>query len=143
MVVQIELNDRLYNDIMNKAEMEAIDVLSYIAQLVEEKFYIDKYGDLNELIGNKSKSVETKTTQKIENAEKKDGEKPIEVKVPKKRGRKPKSENVAETIDTAVVVDAPKEKEILKTEEQKPIETITTDDVLKKVVKRTRVLKSK
>lgn len=143
MVVQIELNDRLYNDIMNKAEMEAIDVLSYIAQLVEEKFYIDKYGDLNELIGNKSKSVETKTTQKIENAEKKDGEKPSEVKVPKKRGRKPKSENVAETIDTAVVVDAPKEKEILKTEEQKPIETITTDDVLKKVVKRTRVLKSK
>ena len=143
MVVQIELNDRLYNDIMNKAEMEAIDVLSYIAQLVEEKFYIDKYGDLNELIGNKSKSVETKPTQKIENVEKKDGEKPIEVKVPKKRGRKPKSENVAETIDTAVVVDAPKEKEILKTEEQKPIETITTDDVLKKVVKRTRVLKSK
>lgn len=143
MVVQIELNDRLYNDIVHKAEMEAVDVLSYIAQLVEEKFYIDKYGDLNELIRNKNKSVETKSTQKIEDAEKKDEEKPIEVKVPKKRGRKPKSEKVAETIDTAVIVDTPKEKEILKTEEQKPIETITTDNILKKVVKRTRVLKSK
>lgn len=143
MVVQIELNDRLYNDIVHKAEMEAVDVLSYIAQLVEEKFYIDKYGDLNELIRNKNKSVETKPTQKIEDAEKKDEEKPIEVKVPKKRGRKPKSEKVAETIDTAVIVDTPKEKEILKTEEQKPIETITTDNILKKVVKRTRVLKSK
>ena len=143
MLVQIELNDRLYNDIMHKAEMEAVDVLSYIAQIVEEKFYIDKYGDLNELIGNKNKSVETKPMQNIEDAEKKDEEKPIEVKVPKKRGRKPKSEKVAETIDTAVIVDTPKEKEILKTEEQKPIETITTDDILKKVVKRTRVLKSK
>lgn len=143
MLVQIELNDRLYNDIVHKAEMETVDVLSYIAQLVEEKFYIDKYGDLNELIGNKNKSVETKPMQKIEDAEKKDEEKPIEVKVPKKRGRKPKSEKVAETIDTAVIVDTPKEKEILKTEEQKPIETITTDDILKKVVKRTRILKSK
>ena len=143
MLVQIELNDRLYNDIVHKAEMETVDVLSYIAQLVEEKFYIDKYGDLNELIGNKNKSVETKPLQKIEDAEKKAEEKPIEVKVPKKRGRKPKSEKVAETIDTAVIVDTPKEKEILKTEEQKPIETITTDDILKKVVKRTRILKSK
>lgn len=143
MLVQIELNDRLYNDIVHKAEMETVDVLSYIAQLVEEKFYIDKYGDLNELIGNKNKSVETKPMQNIEDAEKKDEEKPIEVKVPKKRGRKPKSEKVAETIDTAVIVDTPKEKEILKTEEQKPIETITTDDILKKVVKRTRILKSK
>lgn len=143
MVVQIELNDRLYNDIVHKAEMEAVDVLSYIAQLVEEKFYIDKYGDLNELIGNKNKSSETKPTQKIEESEKKNEEKLIEVKVPKKRGRKPKSEKVAETIDTAVIVDAPKEKEILKTEEQKPTETTTIDDVLKKVVKRTRVLKSK
>ena len=143
MLVQIELNDRLYNDIVHKAEMETVDVLSYIAQLVEEKFYIDKYGDLNELIGNKNKSVETKPMQKIEDAEKKDEEKPIEVKIPKKRGRKPKSEKVAETIDTAVIVDTPKEKEILKTEEQKPIETITTDDILKKVVKRTRILKSK
>lgn len=143
MVVQIELNDRLYNDIVHKAEMEAVDVLSYIAQLVEEKFYIDKYGDLNELIGNKNKSFETKPTQKIEESEKKNEEKLIEVKVPKKRGRKPKFEKVAETIDTAVIVDAPKEKEILKTEEQKPTETTTIDDVLKKVVKRTRVLKSK
>ena len=143
MLVQIELNDRLYNDIVHKAEIETVDVLSYIAQLVEEKFYIDKYGDLNELIGNKNKSVETKPMQKIEDAEKKDEEKPIEVKIPKKRGRKPKSEKVAETIDTAVIVDTPKEKEILKTEEQKPIETITTDDILKKVVKRTRILKSK
>lgn len=143
MVVQIELNDRLYNDIVQKAEMEAVDALRYIAQLVEEKFYIDKYGDLNELIGNKSKSVEAKPNQKTEEVEKKNEEKPIEVKTPKKRGRKPKSEKVAETNDTAVVVEAPKEKEILKTDEQKPIETITSDDVLKKVVKRTRVLKSK
>lgn len=143
MVVQIELNDRLYNDIVYKAEMEDVDVLRYIAQLVEDKFYIDKYGDLNDLIGNKSKSVETKSIQRIEEVEKKEEEAPIEIKVPKKRGRKPKAEKVVETVDTVVVVDVPKEKEILKTEEQKPTETITSDDVLKKVVKRTRVLKSK
>lgn len=143
MIVQIELNDRLYNDIAHKAEMESVDVFRYISQLVEDKFYIDKYGDLNELIGNKSKSVETKPIKKIEEVEKKDEEKPIEIKVPKKRGRKPKSEKVAETIDTSVVTDIPKEKEILKTEEQKPTETVISDEVLKKVVKRTRVLKSK
>lgn len=132
MKVEIELNDRLYNDIISKAKTEGVKVNLYIAKLVEDKFYIDKYGDLNEIASNTKTAtyieIEKEETPKIEE----------EVKIPKKRGRKPKVDKVVEE-----VIDNKNESEALKPIEHLNEETKTEDEVLKKIVKRTRVLKSK
>lgn len=145
MEVQIELNDRLYYDIVDKAKIEGVEINRYIAQLVEDKFYIDKYGDLNDLIGvvqTKQTEVHKTPVEKIPKEEVKEEKHPNELKVPKKRGRKPKAVKEAEAINAEI---QKKEEIVLKTEEPPQAEEpkITSDEVLKKVVKRTRVLKSK
>lgn len=145
MEVQIELNDRLYYDIVDKAKIEEVEINRYIAQLVEDKFYIDKYGDLNDLVGTvqtKQTEIHKTSVEESPKGEMKEEEQPTEVKVPKKRGRKPKAVKEVEAIN----VETPKKEEmVLKTEEPPQVEEtkIASDEVLKKVVKRTRVLKSK
>lgn len=47
MQVTIELNERLYKDIVSKSNNEGIEVGSYLSKIIEDKFYTDKYGDLN------------------------------------------------------------------------------------------------
>lgn len=132
MKVEIELNDRLYNDIISKANTEGVEVNLYIAQLVEDKFYIDKYGDLNEIAAN------AKTAKLIETINEENPKIEEEVKIPKKRGRKPKADKIIEE-----AIDKGNEAEALKPKEHQNENTKTDDEVLKKVVKRTRVLKSK
>jgi hypothetical protein len=144
MRVDIELNDRLFYDIECKARVMEISTDRYISQLVEEKFYIDKYGDLNELLGDKlSKAApiveEKPTEEKIETTV-------IETKIPKKRGRKSKAEKLAEELAAKTeTLDDSKKTDILKEENAKANNdtSASNDEVLKKVVKRTRVLKSK
>lgn len=150
MRIDIELNDRLFYDIEKKAMIMEISVERYIAQLVEDKFYIDKYGDLNELLANKLSKAERLDIDEIKEGKKEETE-AVEIKVPKKRGRKSKAEKLAEELavkkeETLNIEVIPKieDKVALKEEEiKKEANATSTDEVLKKVVKRTRVLKSK
>ena len=144
MRVDIELNDRLFYDIECKARVMEISTDRYISQLVKEKFYIDKYGDLNELLGDKLSKAAPIVEEKPK--EEKIGTTAIEAKTPKKRGRKSKAEKLPEELadKTETLVDS-KKTEVLKEENVKASNdtSASNDEVLKKVVKRTRVLKSK
>lgn len=80
--MQIEINDRLYNDFVIWAKannMNDNDIQKYIEKAFRDKFTLDKYGDLNDKI------VEVKTEEK----------KP-------KRATKPKNEGVSEVVNEGV-----------------------------------------
>lgn len=47
MQITIELNERLYKDIVSKSNNDGIEIGSYLSKIIEDKFYTDKYGDLN------------------------------------------------------------------------------------------------
>lgn len=66
MQIKIELNDRLYNDILLKINETDITVEDYLVGIIEDKFYTEKYGDLNTIL-NDTTTEETsrKTTNTI------------------------------------------------------------------------------
>lgn len=43
----IEINDRLFNQISEYCDTNYLFIDEYLRKLIEEGFYIDKYGDLN------------------------------------------------------------------------------------------------
>lgn len=134
MYLNIELNDRIFNDIDAYCKANNLDVNEYLVGIISEKHSINKFGDLNELL---PKVVE-------------------ETKVEVKRRGRPKK------VKTEEVVNA-KEKSTLKAEkDETPVKeghTLTTvftieekkteiaednpDEVKpKSVVKRKRTLKA-
>ena len=50
MNVTLTLNDRLYTDIENLLKASDIKINDYLVGAIEDKFYTDKYGDLNEVL---------------------------------------------------------------------------------------------
>ena len=69
MNVTLTLNDRLYTDIENLLKASDIKINDYLVGAIEDKFYTDKYGDLNEVLYKKEEpvkeEVQDKTTEKI------------------------------------------------------------------------------
>ena len=75
MNVTLTLNDRLYTDIENLLKASDIKINDYLVGAIEDKFYTDKYGDLNEVLYKKEETikeevpvkeeVQDKTTEKI------------------------------------------------------------------------------
>ena len=75
MNVTLTLNDRLYTDIENLLKASDIKINDYLVCAIEDKFYTDKYGDLNEVLYKKEETikeevpvkeeVQDKTTEKI------------------------------------------------------------------------------
>ena len=69
MNVTLTLNDRLYTDIENLLKASDIKINDYLIGAIEDKFYTDKYGDLNEVLYKKEETikeeVQDKTTEKI------------------------------------------------------------------------------
>lgn len=57
MNVTLTLNDRLYTDIENLLKASDIKVNDYLIGAIEDKFYTDKYGDLNEVLYKKEEPV--------------------------------------------------------------------------------------
>ena len=46
----IEINDRLYNELTTRAEVNYVELAKYVEKTLRDKLVLDKYGDLNEKI---------------------------------------------------------------------------------------------
>ena len=114
MNVTLTLNDRLYTDIENLLKASDIKINDYLVGAIEDKFYTDKYGDLNEVLYKKEEPVKEEPVKK---------EKEVSRKVVKK-------------VASKVIED--KKEEPVKEEVQDK-----TTEKIKKRVTRTRTIKSK
>ena len=114
MNVTLTLNDRLYTDIENLLKASDIKINDYLIGAIEDKFYTDKYGDLNEVLYKKEKPVKEES-----------------VKEEKEVSRK-----VAKEVTSKAIED--KKEEPVKEEVQDK-----TTEKIKKRVTRTRTIKSK
>ena len=114
MNVTLTLNDRLYTDIENLLKASDIKINDYLVGAIEDKFYTDKYGDLNEVLYKKEEPVKEEPVKK---------EKEVSRKVVKK-------------VASKVIED--KKEETIKEEVQDK-----TTEKIKKRVTRTRTIKSK
>lgn len=118
MKIELDFNDRQYNDIELYCKSNNLDIHSYLIDIITEKHSINKFGDLNDII---PKVIEESTV-----VVKKRGR-------PKKITEDKKEENT--TVETPIKEDTEKEKLIL---EDKEIE----QTVIKPTVKRKRTLKT-
>ena len=114
MNVTLTLNDRLYTDIENLLKASDIKINDYLIGAIEDKFYTDKYGDLNEVLYKKEEPVKEEPVKK---------EKEVSRKVVKK-------------VASKAIED--KKEEPVKEEVQDK-----TTEKIKKRVTRTRTIKSK
>jgi hypothetical protein len=116
MKLEIELEDRQYNDILSYCEVNKLDIQAYLCKIIGEKHSINKFGDLNDLL---PKVIEESTVSV------------------KKRGRPKKSSGTVEQPSEIATDD------FVKTENQ-PIEIIENKEeaVVKPTVKRKRTLKT-
>ena len=64
MQIKIELNDRLYNDILLKVNEMDITVEDYLVGIIEDKFYTEKYGDLNIILNDITTEEPSRKTTK-------------------------------------------------------------------------------
>ena len=109
MNVTLTLNDRLYTDIENLLKASDIKIGA-----IEDKFYTDKYGDLNEVLYKKEEPVKEEPVKK---------EKEVSRKIVKEV--------------TSMVIEDKKEEPVKEEVQDK------TTEKIKKRVTRTRTIKSK
>ena len=114
MNVTLTLNDRLYTDIENLLKASDIKINDYLIGAIEDKFYTDKYGDLNEVLYKKEEPVKEEPVKK----------------------EKEVSRKVVKEVTSKVIED--KKEETIKEEVQDK-----TTEKIKKRVTRTRTIKSK
>lgn len=120
MEVKLTLNERLYKDIEDLSSTMGVSTEDYIINIIEDKFYTDKYGDLNNAMNTNKENTSDK---------------------------KQKNEQVVNKdigIETKSNICKNTENEALKNE-KKEVETIenAADVKIKKRVSRTRTIKSK
>ena len=114
MNVTLTLNDRLYTDIENLLKTSDIKINDYLIGAIEDKFYTDKYGDLNEVLYKKEEPVKEEPVKK---------EKEVSRKIVKEV--------------TSMVIEDKKEEPVKEEVQDK------TTEKIKKRVTRTRTIKSK
>ena len=114
MNVTLTLNDRLYTDIDNLLKTSDIKINDYLIGAIEDKFYTDKYGDLNEVLYKKEEPVKEEPVKK---------EKEVSRKIVKEV--------------TSMVIEDKKEEPVKEEVQDK------TTEKIKKRVTRTRTIKSK
>ena len=120
MNVTLTLNDRLYTDIENLLKASDIKINDYLVGAIEDKFYTDKYGDLNEVLYKKEETIKEEPVKK---------EKEASRKVVKKVASKVIEDKKEETIKEEVPV-------------KEEVQDKTTEKIKKRVT-RTRTIKSK
>ena len=120
MNVTLTLNDRLYTDIENLLKASDIKINDYLVGAIEDKFYTDKYGDLNEVLYKKEETIKEEPVKK---------EKEVSRKVVKKVASKVIEDKKEETIKEEVPV-------------KEEVQDKTTEKIKKRVT-RTRTIKSK
>ena len=94
MNVTLTLNDRLYTDIENLLKASDIKINDYLIGAIEDKFYTDKYGDLNEVLYKKEEPVKEEPVKK---------EKEVSRKVVKKVASKVIEDKKEETIQYIIL----------------------------------------
>ena len=120
MNVTLTLNDRLYTDIENLLKASDIKINDYLVGAIEDKFYTDKYGDLNEVLYKKEETIKEEPVKK---------EKEVSRKVVKEVTSKVIEDKKEETIKEEVPV-------------KEEVQDKTTEKIKKRVT-RTRTIKSK
>lgn len=63
MVINIELSDRIYQDIEAYCKANNLEISNYLVEIIEEEHSINKFGDMNEMFpkANEAKTVKAKT----------------------------------------------------------------------------------
>lgn len=133
MKIEVDLPDRLYEEIRELCEYNNESIDKYIIECISDTYYTLKYGDLNLKINNKN----TKTTLKVE-------EKNVVEKKKVGRPRKKVEEKViTETKENPIIEESVlnnTKETVLKKEEV----SIVVDEQLQNKIKRTkRTLKVK
>lgn len=117
MKIELDFNDRQYNDIEIYCKTNNLDIHSYLIDIISEKHSVNKFGDLNELI---PKVVKESTVSVKKRGRPK--------KVVEEKSEIEKDEESTETVE-----------EIVKTKtESKEI----NQNIVKPTVKRKRILKT-
>ena len=134
MKLEIELDDRQFNDIEGYCKANNLDVHSYLIDIISEKHSINKFGDLNDLIPSiiEEEKVEVKKRgrpKKVKEAI----EETIKTQTINETVDKT-SENVSSKDDVlTTVISTPNEMEEIKKKEE---------SIVKPTVKRKRTLKA-
>lgn len=134
MKLEIELDDRQFNDIEGYCKANNLDVQSYLIDIISEKHSINKFGDLNDLIPSiiEEEKVEVKKRgrpKKVKEAI----EETIKTQTINETVDKT-SENVSSKDDVlTTVISTPNEMEEIKKKEE---------SIVKPTVKRKRTLKA-
>lgn len=62
----VEVEDRLYNDMVAWCGVNNIDIVNYINNIIRKQLALDKYGDLNEKLSKKEEPKEEPTITVVE-----------------------------------------------------------------------------
>ena len=130
MLIELELIDRIYYDIKDYCESKGTDITEYIINTVEDRFYIDKYGDLNDKL--------TKNTDRYK----------VSVDVSDKEDKAVVTEIKFEEENKPVIIsqtEVKKEEAVISAEEKQSekSETVPTKKEVEKPVRKKRTLVSK
>lgn len=134
MKLEIELDDRQFNDIEGYCKANNLDVQSYLIDIISEKHSINKFGDLNDLIPSiiEEEKVEVKKRGRPKKV-KEVIEETIKTQTINETVDKT-SENVSSKDDVlTTVISTPNEMEEIKKKEE---------SIVKPTVKRKRTLKA-
>lgn len=134
MKLEIELDDRQFNDIEGYCKANNLDVKSYLIDIISEKHSINKFGDLNDLIPSiiEEEKVEVKKRGRPKKV-KEVIEETIKTQTINETVDKT-SENVSSKDDVlTTVISTPNEMEEIKKKEE---------SIVKPTVKRKRTLKA-
>lgn len=134
MKLEIELDDRQFNDIEGYCKANNLDVQSYLIDIISEKHSINKFGDLNDLIPSiiEEEKVEVKKRGRPKKV-KEVIEETIKTQAINETVDKT-SENVSSKDDVlTTIISTPNEMEEIKKKEE---------SIVKPTVKRKRTLKA-
>lgn len=134
MKLEIELDDRQFNDIEGYCKANNLDVQSYLIDIISEKHSINKFGDLNDLIPSiiEEEKVEVKKRGRPKKV-KEVIEETIKTQTINETVDKT-SENVSSKDDVlTTIISTPNEMEEIKKKEE---------SIVKPTVKRKRTLKA-
>ena len=130
MLIELELIDRIYYDIKDYCESKGTDITEYIINTVEDRFYIDKYGDLNDKLRNNTDRYKLS----VDLSDKEDKAVVTEIKFEEKN----KPVIISQT-------EVKKEEPVISAEEKQSekSETVPTKKEVEKPVRKKRTLVSK
>lgn len=135
MKLEIELNDRQFNDIDGYCKVNNLDIQNYIVDIITEKHSINKFGDLNELIPKviEEEKVEVKKRGRPKKVKETTVEEPI---------KQPTSDELADKTESIVAEKGSKLTTVFTIPTEEKENAIDEKPIVKPTVKRKRTLKA-